>query len=233
MLGSGCINRVASDSLHVGKFAICCAKDIAHCISKMASAVVVGAATGTADLQTILDVAKGQPVALDASTAERLKKESPAPKDFKPEAEQATAHAVGQDSLTSLESRAAVFCRLISLASGSTKLRPAVVQSLVDLLNSNGQLDLKYADSDAGTLNQIASSAAKLSASGLSTEERSVLESGQAVTLGLAATATQAAIKAVLTATAVASVTAEALQTQVCFVKQNLARVHLILAVPQ
>ena len=188
----------------------------------MASAVVVGVATGTADLQTILDVAKGQPVALDTSTAERLKKESPAPKDFKPETEQQAAHSLGQDSLSSLEARAAVFCRLISLAIGSTKLRPAVVQSLVDLLNSDEQLDLKYAGSDAGTLNQIANSAAKLSASGLSAEERSVLESGQAVTLGVAAIATQAAIKAVLTATAVAAVTAEALQTQVCTDRQQL-----------
>lgn len=181
----------------------------------MASAVVVGSATGTADLQTVLDIAKGQPVALDAATAERVKKESPSPKDFKPEAEQTDEHTDETSTLSSLEGRAALFCRLISLAVGSTKLRPAVVQSLVDTLNSADQLQLQHGSTDAATLRQIADAAAK-SASGLSAEERSVLQSGQAVTLGVAALTTHAAIKTVLAATAISSMTAEALQAQVC-----------------
>lgn len=181
----------------------------------MTSAVVVGVATGTAALQTILDVAKGQSVALDVATADRLKKESPAPKDFKPEAESQPTQTSGV-ALNSLEARAAVFCRLISLAIGSTKLRPAVVQSLVDMLNSNEQLHLDYGSSDVATLSQIADATAKLSAPGLSTDERSVLQSGQAVTLGVAAIATKTALNSMLAATAVASLTAEALQAQVC-----------------
>ena len=187
----------------------------------MASAVVVGVVTGTADLQTILDVAKGQSVALDGATADRLKKESPAPKDFKPEAESQAAQS-SDVALDSLDARAVVFCRLISLAIGSTKLRPAVVQSLVDMLNSHEQLHLDYGSSDVATLSQIADATAKLSAPGLSADERSVLQSGQAVTLGVAAIATKRAINSMLAATAVASLTAEALQAQVCTTGQAL-----------
>lgn len=187
----------------------------------MASAVVIGTAAFTADLQTVLEVAKGQSVVIDAAAAERLKKESPAPKDFKPEAYESTADADTTAPLSNLEGRAALFCRVISLATGSTKMRPAVVQSLVDMLNSADQLKLQYGSTDAATLQQLASIAAK-SLSGVSAEERSVLQSGQAVTLGVAALAIHTAIRALSGATAIASLTAEALQAQVLTDKRRI-----------
>lgn len=186
----------------------------------MASTVVIGAATGTADLQTVLDVAKGQQVTLDAATADRLKRESPAPKDFKPEADIQTQPTNEGEYLNALDSRAATFCRVISLALGSTKLRPAVLHSLVDILNSSAPLQLQPAATDSTALGQLADAAAKqatgtATAPGLSADERAVLQSGQAVTLGVAAVANQTSVQSLAAATAISSLSAEALQIQV------------------
>lgn len=202
----------------------------------MASSIVIGGPSGAADLQAVLQVAQGQLIALDVATADRIKKESPPPKDFKPEADRAPAVTNVDSSLTSIESRASLLCRLISLANGSTKLRLAVLQYFIDLVNSGIQLQLTSASTDASSLQQVADAAAgaglavyhgnstplsealhseNLSAPGVSQQERSMLQSGQWVTIGVAAVSTQTARQLLLGATAVAALSAEALQTQV------------------
>ena len=165
--------------------------------------------------------------------ADRLKKESPPPKDFKADQQSAHLRAAEEVSLTSLETRASLVCRLISLANGNTKVRVAVVQYLIDLLNSKIQLRLSSA-SDTAALQQLAdtvsgiglhagqttspseaTNSTGLSAPGLSQQERGVLQSGQWVTLGVAAITVQNARQLLLGATAVSALTAEALQLQV------------------
>ena len=199
----------------------------------MSSSIVIGGATFTPDLQTVWQIAQGQQVALDYATADRLKKESPPPKDFKAELQSAHPREADEVSLLSLETRASVFCRLISLANGSTKVRVAVVQYLIDLLNSKIRLRLSSA-SDTAALQQLADTVSGTgshdgqntspseatnssgpSAPGLSQQERSVLQSGQWVTLGVAAITVQSARQLMLGATAVSALTAEALQLQV------------------
>ncbi|DBA86294.1 TPA: hypothetical protein ACH3X1_005790 [Trebouxia sp. C0004] len=202
----------------------------------MASSVVIGGPSGAADLQAVLQVAQGQAIALDVATADRIKKESPSPKDFKLESNDILAATKVESSLTSIESRASILCRLISLANGSTKLRLAVLQYFVDLLNSGTQLLLTSATTDAAPLQQIADAAAgagltlcdgkssplseslqrqHLSAPGISQQERAMLQSGQWVTLGAAAVTIQTARQLLLCGTAVAALSAEALQIQV------------------
>ena len=204
----------------------------------MAHSAVIGGASGVGDLQALLQIAQGQPIALDVATADRIRKESPSPKEFKPEALDISSSESVDDTLTTIETRASVLCRLISLANGSTKLRPAVVQFFVDLLNSGINVQLSYAAADATPLQQMANAAAgaglvvqdgisaqlsetllqqSLSAPGLSQQERSVIQSGQWVTLGVAAVTVQSTRQLLGAATAVAALSAEALQTQVSF----------------
>lgn len=201
----------------------------------MASSVIIGGTAGVADLEAVLQVAQGQVVGLDVPTADRIKKESPAPKDFKHEDQSGSSEGAGQ-SLEIVEARAGILCRLISLANGSTKLRLAVLQYLVDVLNAQVNVQLASAATDSEPLRQLADAAAgsgtasqdsnqtplqetlqqqQITAPGLSQHERTVLQSGQWVTLGVAAVTVQNARQLLLGATAVAALSAEALQTQV------------------
>ena len=98
----------------------------------------------------------GAPVSLDTAVLERIKKESPSPAAFKPEDaetakaadDSATATGAAADAasspsssssslfLTETEARSAVLARLLSLANGSTRVRPAVLLFLAEgLLN--------------------------------------------------------------------------------------------------
>ena len=207
----------------------------------MASSVVIGGTSGAADLDAVLQVAQGQVVALDAPTADRIKKESPPPKDFKQEDQPESSGSVGQ-TLDSVEARAGILCRLISLANGSTKLRLAVVQYLVDMLNAQVNVQLASGATDSEPLRQLADAVAgsgvtsqdsrhtplpeslqqnQMTAPGLSQHERTVLQSGQWFTLGVAAVTVQNARQLLLGVTAVAALSAEALQTQVSHLPSN------------
>lgn len=202
----------------------------------MASLIVIGGPSGT-DLETVVQVAHGDAVVLDAPTADRIKKESPSPKDYKPEDQPELYGSKGQ-ALDIMESRAGILCRLISLANGSTKLRLPVVQYLADILNAQVNIQLTSSATDNIPLRQIADAVAgnacqdsnstaspgtleqkQVTPPGLSQHERTVLQSGQWVTLGVAAVTVQHARQLLLGATAVAALSAEALQTQVryCF----------------
>lgn len=201
----------------------------------MTSSVIVGGPSGAANIDAVLQVARGQAVGLDAPTADRIKKESPPPKDFKHEDQPGSSEGVGE-ALEIVEARAAVLCRLISLANGSTKLRVAVLQYLVDILNAQVNVQLAIAATDSEPLRQLADAVVgsgtasqdsnqtpllailqqkQIEAPGLSQHERTVLQSGQWVTLGVAAVTVQRARQLLLGATAVAALSAEALQSQV------------------
>lgn len=198
----------------------------------MASLIVIGGPFGT-DLETVVQVAHGDAIVLDARTADRIKKESPSPKDFQPEQQPESCRSNGQ-ALDIVESRAGILCRLISLANGSTKLRLAVVQYLADILNAQFNIQLTSSATDNIPLQQIADAVAgnacqdsnstaspetlelqQVTPPGLSQLERTVLQSGQWVTLGVAAVTIPHARQLLLGATAVAALSAEALQTQV------------------
>lgn len=208
----------------------------------MASLIVIGGPSGAADLETVVQVAQGQVVTLDAPTADRIKKESPPPKDFKLE-DQPKSPGSDEQALDIVEARAGILCRLISLANGSTKLRLAVVQYLADILNAPVNVQLTSAATDSVPLCQIADAVAgnrvasqdsnnapssetpqqkQLTPPGLSQHERTVLLSGQWITLGVAAVTVQNARQLLLGATAVAALSAEALQTQVRHVSSTL-----------
>ena len=208
----------------------------------MTSSVIVGGPSGAADLEAVLQVAQGQVVCLDAPTADRIKKESPPPKDFKHEDQPGSSEGVEQ-ALEIAEARAGILCRLISLANGSTKLRLAVLQYLVDILNAQVSIQLPSAATDSEPLRQLADAVAgsgtasqdskqvplqailqqkQITAPGLSQHERAVLQSGQWVTLGVAAVTVQNARQLLLGATAVAALSAEALQTQVSHLLSHL-----------
>ena len=202
----------------------------------MANPIVLGGPSGAADLQAVLQVAQGQSVVLDSATADRIKKESPSPKDFKQDVQPGASNASDQQALEIIEARAGTLCRLISLANGSTKLRLAVLQYFVDILNAHLDVQLSSAATDIAPLQQLADAAAgtgvsyqdgkstELSESlqqqnidppGLSQHERTILQSGQWISLGIAAVVVQKARQLLLGATAVAALSAEALQTQV------------------
>ena len=201
----------------------------------MASSAVIGGPSGVADLVAILQIAQGPAIALDAATSERIKKESPPPKDFKQESASELSITVAQ-TLSIVESRAAILCRLISIVNGSTKLRPAVVHYLIDILNARVNVQLPDAATDSDPLRYLAAAAAgtemtvqgntntplsemlrqqQITAPGLSQQERTILQSGQWVTLGVAAVTVQSARQLMLASTAVAALSAEALQIQV------------------
>ena len=203
---------------------------------RMAGSIVIGGPSGAADLQAVLQVAHGQTVVLDAVTADRIKKESPSPKDFKQEDQAKASNANGQQALEVAEARAGILCRLISLAHGSTKLRLAVLQYYVEILNAHLDVQLPSAATDKATLRHLADAAAgsgvscqngkstalsealqqqQIATPGLSQHERTVLQSGQWISLGVAAVVVQKARQLLLGATAVAALSAEALQTQV------------------
>ncbi len=205
-------------------------------LSIMTSSVVIGGASGAADLHAVLQVAQGQAIALDVATADRIKKESPSKgSQMSMQNCESTPPIVGEH-LTSVESRASVLCRLISLANGSTKLRLVVLQYLVDLLNAGVDLHLTSASADVEPLKQVAAAVAgtglclqdsnsvplsealklhKLSPPGFTAQEHDILLSGQWVTLGVAAVCVHSAKQLLLGATAVAALSAEALQIQV------------------
>ena len=202
----------------------------------MASSIVLGGASGAADLHAVLQVAQGQAVVLDAATSDRIKKESPAPKDFKPEDSVDSETDRDAKALELSEARAGICCRLVSLANGSTKLRLAVLQYLADVLNASVSIQLPTAATDSTPLRHLADAAAgigvaaqdrthvalsealqqqHISPPGVSQQERAVLQSGQWITLGVAAIVVQTSRQLLLGATAVAALSAEALQTQV------------------
>ena len=106
----------------------------------MASAktLVLGGVGAPPGLDDVRRVAGGMLVALDSVAADRIKRESPPPKAFSPEADSSSAGGSAPPStiLDCAQSRAVLAARLASLANGRTGVRLSVAEFLRDLLNA-------------------------------------------------------------------------------------------------
>lgn len=187
----------------------------------------------------MLAVVHGAEVVVDRAAALRVKKNSPAPKSFQPEAAPAAASdAAAVASLEQALVRATMFYKLLSLVNGKSGVRLAVVESLAALLNAGAVPALPAADNDAASLAALAAflqgvgsavaadgtqqqasdalaAAGIQSPPGLSAAERAVMQDGQCVAAGTAAICCHAGKLLLATANAVAALSAEALQADV------------------
>jgi histidyl-tRNA synthetase len=194
---------------------------------------------GSIGFDDVLKVVIGHvEVAVDAAAAERLKKDSPPPKAFEPDPASLHPLASPNSCLDAHQARAAILCKLASLVNGKSKVRVAVVQALVELLNAGVTPCLPIDSDDRAALSALAavvqgvgeaiSSAAGerlgaaevLNAAGvtpleLSAAEKGVLCAGSCVSAGTAALCVAAGKQLLTAATAVAALTAEALRADV------------------
>jgi hypothetical protein len=203
--------------------------------------LIVGGAGETITLEHVYNVVAGGPsleVVIDSSAADRVKKESPPPKSFEPEAAPASAGAqhVHGASLDEAQTRALLFFKLLALCKGKSKVRLTVLESLTSLLNSGADVlpALPAGDEDQAALARLADAmhgfgtvrsdsqplaaaleAAGLTTPGLSAAERAVLQDGQSASAGTAAVCVSAGRMLLSAATAVAALSAEALGADV------------------
>ncbi|KAF8060498.1 histidine--tRNA ligase [Scenedesmus sp. PABB004] len=190
----------------------------------------VGAAPGVDDVARI--ALGGQPVALDAAGAERIKRESPPPKAFEPEPE-SPAPAGGGPALSAQQARAVLATRLMSLMAGKSGVRLAVADFLAALLNAGLPPALPAAD-DASALGALAdackglgglaadparplaaaAAAAGLSPPGLSAAERAAISAGASASAGVASLVIVGTRQLLGAVTAVAALACEAAGAQ-------------------
>lgn len=193
----------------------------------------VGGIGSQPTLDDVVRVALGQQqVVLDPAGAERVKKASPAPKAFQPEAApDHPAAAPSRDKLTVTQSRAVLMVKLLQLMNGRSGVRLQVAEFLASLLNQApaGEAALLSASAeDGGVLNQMAdwchSGVGGIEGPKLSAAERAVLRGGGAATAGVAALGVQSAKSLVSLATAAAALSFEALGCQVGDIHQTRQR---------
>lgn len=199
--------------------------------------IIAGGAGATLTLEQVLAVVQGAEVVLDAAAAQRLKKESPAPKAFQAEPAPASPAASTCSALDRSQARAALFFKLLALINGRSGVRLAVAEALAGLLNRGATPVLPAAAADREALASLAAflqgvgsatgpDGAQLSAAdaltagggeapGLSAAERAVISDGQAASAGTAALCAQAGKLLLSVANAVAALSAEALQADV------------------
>lgn len=200
-------------------------------------AFILGA--GRPTLDDVVRVAFGQPVEIDAAAAQRIKKDAPPPKSFQPELlpEETELKA---ECLDRIQARAAIFTKLVSLVDGKSKCRLGVMEFLVMLLNRKITPCLPVAAHDATALQALGDAvhlkgpALTTSATikpisqivseeqgenhqdqaspGLSAAERAALQDGQSASAGTGAICVQSGRALIMAATAVAALSAEALQ---------------------
>jgi histidyl-tRNA synthetase len=198
-------------------------------------AYIVGG--GQPSLEDVLRVVAGHQIQVDAAAAHRIKKESPPPKTFEQEAPPINGDVEITERLDYAQTRAALFYKLQTLINGKSKCRVDIVQTLEAMLNAQVYPSLPLGATDGVALHALANAfhgvgtataggnvlpilealktAGIETVPGLSVEERSVLEDGQAVSAGTGAICTQSGKALVNIATAVAALTAEALQADV------------------
>ncbi|KAG2427701.1 hypothetical protein HYH02_014533 [Chlamydomonas schloesseri] len=121
----------------------------------------VGGIGAQPSLDDVVKIAQGGlVVALDAAGAERIKKESPAPKAFQPEAFTAPAQppaAGAAPLLDAAQTRAVLATRLLTVMNGRSGARLQVADFLTQLLNRPGLLPaLPAAPGDAAVLGALA-----------------------------------------------------------------------------
>lgn len=197
-------------------------------------AYIVGA--GQPSLDDLLRVVIGQEVALDPAAAQRIKKDSPPPKAFETEPRPAENNELRSECLDQAQTRVTLFVKLVTLINGKSRCRLGVVETLIALLNSGIMPCLPVARHDAVTLKALANAmlgvglatwnaavgpiaeafqAESISPPGLSSAERAVLEDGQIASAGTGAICVLSGRQMILTATAIAALSAEALQAEV------------------
>eukprot|EP00873_Tetraselmis_striata_P016208 jgi/Tetstr1/436472/TSEL_025300.t1 len=200
-----------------------------------AKALPVGGAGAGLSLEDVTAVAAGSAaVALDSAAAERVKKESPAPKNFVAEEDGgAPAPAAVVGALGGPEVRAALLFKLTSLINGKSGVRLTVAEFLAGLLNQGVTPRMPADDTGTAALAALADAckglgatiegkplsealaAAELSAPGLSSTERTVLQAGQSAAGGAAGLLVHSTGLALALCTAVAGLACEALQAGV------------------
>ena len=198
-------------------------------------AYIVGA--GQPTLDDVLKVVFGQEITLDQVASHRIKKESPAPKSFHKEDPPTNGEHEPARCLDHAQTRAALFFKLVALINGKSKVRLDVLHALEAILNARVEPLLPIADVDSVPLSSLADflhgigtaavktdvvtaldalhSAASLEPPGLSADERAVLQDGQVVSAGTGAICVQSGRALVDAATALAALSAEALQADV------------------
>ena len=195
---------------------------------------IVGA--GQPTLEDVLRVVVGQEIAVDAAAAHRIKKDSPAPKAFQTEAAPEDGDPEPADCLDHAQTRAALFFKLQSLINGKSKVRADVVQALASMLNAKvdpllliGSVDGVALSALANGLHGVGTAAFKgqvlpiaealqsagITPPGLSADERATIQDGQSVSAGTGAICVQAGKALITVATALAALSAEALQADV------------------
>jgi len=195
---------------------------------------IVGA--GQPSLEDVLRVIFGQPITLDSAAADRVKKESPPPKSFEPEAAPSIAASQHTECLDRVQTRATLLVKLCNLINGKSKCRLAVLETITAFLNSNVIPVMTPSDLDSAALHALANAlhgvgkavsansimpanealeGAGIAIPGLSSAERSVIEDGQAASAGTGAICVQSGKALVTTATAIAALSAEALLADV------------------
>ena len=199
-------------------------------------AFTVGGIGAQPSLDDVTRVASGFPIALDTAGADRIKRESPPPKAFAAEGDEAGAAAAADagDQLPAEQARAVIIARLLSIMNGKSGVRLQVAEFLTQLLNlgivpclpasaaCDAPVLAAVADackglgaSTSGQALAAAAAAAGATPPGISAAERVVLQSGAAATAGVGALAVQGGRQALQAAAVVAALSCEAFGAQV------------------
>ncbi len=187
----------------------------------------------------VLSIAAAQrSVAIDGATAQRVKKESPAPKQFQVEPTPNGGDVPAEAYIPADVIRAALFFKLNNVVNGKSKCRLSVVEQACGMLNAGvlpaidvakgtdrevfgGIADAFHGvgrELSTGASLQTALEGAGIAMSQLSTDERLVLEDGMACSSGVGAICVEEGKAVVSLATFVAALSAEALKAEVkCF----------------
>ena len=187
----------------------------------------------------VLSIAAAQrSVAIDGATAQRVKKESPAPKQFQVEPTPNGGDVAAEAYIPADVIRAALFFKLNNVVNGKSKCRLSVVEQACGMLNAGvlpaidvakgtdrevfgGIADAFHGvgrELSTGASLQTALEGAGIAMSQLSTDERLVLEDGMACSSGVGAICVEEGKAVVSLATFVAALSAEALKAEVkCF----------------
>lgn len=194
---------------------------------------------GQPAIADVLSIAAAQrSVASDGATAQRVKKDSPSPKQFQAEEIPGTADITSEAYVPAEVIRAALFFKLNNVVNGKSKCRLSVVEQACSMLNTgvlpavdatkttDREVFSVIADAfhgvgrelSTGASLQVALDGAGIATSLLSTDERLILEDGMACSSGLGAICAEEGKSVVSLATFVAALSAEALKAEVkCF----------------
>ena len=194
---------------------------------------------GQPSLGDVLSIVAAQrSVAIDDATAQRVKKESPPPKQFQAEETPVRADLNGSAYVPAEVIRAALFFKLNSVVNGKSKCRLNVLEQACNMLNAGVLPAVGVANktdkavfgviADAfhgvgrelstGESLQVALEGAGITTSGLSADERLILEDGMACSSGIGAICVEEGNAVVSLATFVTALSAEALKAEVkCF----------------